>query len=69
MILCFVIKDIIKNNKPIKNLIKLTTPVLLLFIIVAIRIGFYTIGLTTILGNPIIAYLMDGDLALDNLIK
>lgn len=61
--------DVVKKNKPIINTIKLTIPALLLFIIVSIRIGFYTIGLTTILGNPIIAYLMDGDLALDNIIK
>ena len=46
-----------------------TIPFLLFFLIVKIRIGYDTIGITTMLGNPIFALFMEDDVALINLIK
>ena len=56
-------------DKRIDLILKLSIPALLLYIIVSIRMGFYTVGLTTILGNPLIALFMENDIALDQLIK
>ncbi len=48
----------------------LTIPAFLLFIIVAIRTGFYTISATTIFGNPIIALItMGNNIAINDIIK
>lgn len=57
------------DDKKINAVIKLTTPALLLYFVVTIRLGFDTFGITTILGNPIIAVFMEDDMALINLIK
>jgi hypothetical protein len=57
------------DDKKINTVIKLTTPALLLYFVVTIRLGFDTFGITTILGNPIIAFFMEDDMALINLIK
>ena len=42
---------------------------MLLFIIVEIRIGFQTIGILTVIGNPLIAPLIKNDVAIIDLIK
>jgi hypothetical protein len=39
----------------------LVTPALMLYILVAIRIGIYSISATAILGNPLIAFFLSGD--------
>jgi len=57
------------NDRIINLIIKISIPALLLFFIVAVRVGFYTIGLTTIFGNPLIAVFMENDKALIELIK
>jgi len=57
------------HDKFINFVLKFSTPALLLYLIVTIRMGFDTIGLTTIIGNPLIALLMEGDKALIELIK
>ena len=44
-------------------------PFLLIYIIVTIRIGFDTMSITTVFGNPLIAIFMEEDIALINLIK
>lgn len=58
-----------KDDKNIDIIVKVTAPALLVFFMVTIRLGLDTIGLTTILGNPIIALFMNDDVALINLIK
>lgn len=45
------------------------TPVFLLYIIVSIRIGFYSIGIQTVVGNPIISFITDYNLSLNDIIK
>jgi len=53
----------------LRRLIPLSVPVLLLFFAVQMRIGFDTIGVFTIFGNPLTAMFFDGDIALIKLIK
>ena len=59
----------LKNDTTTNIIIKATMPALLLYVIVVIRIGFDTMGVTTILGNPLIALFMEEDIPLINLIK
>lgn len=54
----------IQNNDQerwMSRAIKVATPLLLLFIIVAFRKGFYLTSLNTIIGNPILAYFTMGE--------
>jgi len=53
----------------ITNLLRITMPALLLYIIVAARIGFYSFSLNTILGNPLIELFMDTQISLNDIIK
>ena len=53
----------------LKNLMFITTPAFILFIIVSIRIGFYSIGVQTIFGNPILSILTDYNMSLNDIIK
>ncbi len=47
-----------------------TIPAFLLFVIISIRIGLYSVSVTTIFGNPIIAIItMGNNIALNDLIK
>ena len=57
------------NDNKFRWIIKASIPALLLFLIVTIRIGFDTIGLTTVFGNPIFAIIIEDDMALIELIK
>ncbi len=57
-----------KKEKMLSNLIVVAYPALLLFIIVSIRVGFYSITLKTLL-NPIIVLFMDNNVTLNDLIK
>lgn len=57
-------------NKLIINTLKLSSPLLFLFIIVSIREGFYLISLMTIMGNPIFAMFSIGEnISLNDIIK
>lgn len=60
-----------KNSKNIfSNWVKVPfIMAMLLFIIVEIRIGFQTIGILTVIGNPLIAPLIKNDVAIIDLIK
>ena len=59
-----------KKDTNFKFVTQALTPFFLLFIIVAIRIGFYSLSLTTIFGNPLFAVLNAGDtISLNDLIK
>ena len=58
-----------KEDTIMKFLIKLSTPALLLYLVMVIRFGFDTVSLTTIFGNPLIALFMEDDMALIQLIK
>lgn len=59
-----------KINKSIKRLIFLSLPILILFIIVSLRVGLYSISLTTIFGNPLIMLLTFGEnLSINDIIK
>ena len=57
------------NEKYLSQKVLLASPALLFFIIVSIRIGFYTLSVNTFLGNPIIVLLIDYNIALNDLIK
>ena len=57
------------EDKLMNLIVRISIPALLLFLIVSIRIGFYTMSLTTVLGNPLIAVFMKNDIALIDLIK
>ena len=57
------------NDIWLNRMFRITIPFLFLFIIVIIRIGFDTIGITTVFGNPFIAIFMENDKALIELIK
>jgi len=50
-----------EHEKVMKRFIIAATPALLLFIIVSVRMGLYSISATAILGNPIIALLLTGE--------
>jgi hypothetical protein len=52
-----------------KKLLPITLPALLLYCIVALRIGFDTIGVMTIIGNPVVALFGNVNIALIELIK
>ena len=49
--------------------IKISVPFLLVFIVVAFRIGFDTVGLSTIFGNPIFSTFVENDLPLIEFVK
>lgn len=59
-----------KHDAVMRNFILAATPALLLFVIVAVRVGFYSISATAVLGNPIIAFfLTDSHLSLNDFMK
>jgi len=53
------------QNQPQEKLMQwyiyVSVPAILLFIIVSVRIGLYSLSATAILGNPVIAFFMAGD--------
>ena len=57
------------GEKYLTHKVKIALPALLLFIIVSIRIGFLTISVNTLMGNPIVALFTDYEIALDEIIK
>lgn len=57
------------DEKFINNKVIIASPFLLLFIIVSMRIGFYSISVNTIIGNPFIVLLTDVNFALNDFIK
>ncbi|WP_176466323.1 EpsG family protein [Aliifodinibius salipaludis] len=50
-----------EHEKVMKRFIIAATPALVLFIVVSVRMGLYSISATTILGNPIIAIFLTGE--------
>jgi hypothetical protein len=47
-----------------------TTPALLLFIVVAFRVGLYSMSATAVLGNPVIAMFFMGEhISLNDVLK
>jgi hypothetical protein len=60
----------VPQEKMMKRLAIFLTPALLLFIIVSVRIGIYTISAKAILSNPVIAvFIMDELLSLNDLMR
>ena len=60
----------VKQDLFIKRFFLATTPLLLLFVLVSVRTGLYSISATAILGNPVIALFLDGDhISLNDLMK
>ena len=57
------------EDKIMNYIVKISFPALFLYIIVTIRLGFNTIGITTVIGNPVLALFMENDKALIELIK
>lgn len=59
-----------EQGKVMKRLVFLATPALLLFIVVSVRMGLYSLSATAILGNPIVAALFTGDhISLNDVLK
>lgn len=56
-------------NPFMKTLKYLVVPALLLFIIVSLRMGFYTLSLNTFIANPIVAIVADYNFALNDWLK
>ncbi|WP_242919252.1 EpsG family protein [Pontibacter liquoris] len=52
-----------------KKFLKLSVVPLLFYCVVALRLGFDTIGAVTLLGNPIISLIVDSDIAIIDIIK
>ena len=67
-LIIFYIQDI-PNEKYLTNKVMIASPALLLFIIVSIRIGFLTISVNTLIGNPLVVMFTEYNIALDELIK
>ena len=60
----------IHQEKMMKRLTLLLTPAMLLFIIVSVRIGFYSLSAKAILANPVIAaFIMDELLSMNDLMR
>ena len=57
------------KEKYLSKKVIFASPALLLFIIVSIRIGFYSLSVNTFLANPIILFITDYNFALNDLIK
>lgn len=56
-------------EKYISKIAMIAMPILLLFVIVSLRNGLYTISINTIFGNPFFAILTDYNLSLNDIIK
>lgn len=59
----------VQKGHVILRLVPFAVPALFLYCVVALRLGFDTIGVTTILGNPFVAIFTDVDIALIQFIK
>jgi hypothetical protein len=59
----------VPEGNVLKRLVPLGIPALILYCTVALRKGFDTIGITTILGNPLVAIYADIEIALIEFIK
>ena len=57
------------HERYVAGLIRILVPALLLFIIVSLRTGLYSISITTILGNPLLMAFTDYNLSLNDIIK
>ena len=57
------------QDKYFKKLVLLAIPALALFMIVAMREGFYFLTINTIIGNPLVAMLADYNFVLNDWIK
>jgi hypothetical protein len=57
------------QNLFVKRLKFLLVPAMLLFIVVSLRMGFYSLSLNTFIGNPIVAMIADYNFPLNDFIK
>jgi hypothetical protein len=57
------------RDQYLPTLMLILTPFFLLFFVVSIRIGFYSIGIQTIVGNPLLGVITDYNLSLNDIIK
>lgn len=60
---------VIFNSRVFDRYLKFTTPLLLFFIVVSVRVSFETITFVTILANPLIAAFVDVPIPLISLLK
>lgn len=68
-LLCFYVQNI-DQDKILKRFIWVVSPGFLLFAVVALRIGLYSMSATAILGNPVVAFFMYGDyMSLNDFLK
>ncbi len=68
MILLYIHQNILDYK--FKRLITFLSPAFILFIIISVRIGLYSMSITTIIGNPFIALFSAGDnVSINDLIK
>jgi hypothetical protein len=57
------------QQKYLQDLLVFCTPLLLLFIIISIRTGFYSLSLNTFIGNPLLILFTDYNISINDLIK
>lgn len=57
------------REQTVKRFIFFATPALLLFIVVAVRTGFYGMSVSALIGNPIIALVMIENISLNDFLK
>jgi hypothetical protein len=65
----FIFLQNIRSGPLFNNVLKISIVPLLFYCVVALRLGFDTIGTVTLLGNPIISLFIDTDIALIDVIK
>jgi hypothetical protein len=57
------------NERYMKNIMLVTMPAFALFIVVSVRVGLYSIGVNTIVGNPFLVLFTDYNLSINDIIK
>jgi hypothetical protein len=66
IIFCLQIEEI---RKILRRLTLITTPAFILFIVISIRIGFLSLSVNTLIGNPLLVIFIDYSIPLNDLIK
>ncbi|MDN3658899.1 EpsG family protein [Ferruginibacter paludis] len=67
-LLIFYVQNV-ANEKFIRNKILILSPALLFFIIISTRMGLYSISVNTLISNPVVALLLNYNIAVNDLIK
>lgn len=57
------------NEKYLSKKVKMASPALVIFIIISLRMGLYSLSVNTFLSNPVVALITDYNFSLNDLIK